>query len=67
MIGIGMLATLLETIVNLMKAGIVAVFAVMDALVHLWAHVFVYIAHWWSFWFRFGSVDDSLGRNELFR
>jgi hypothetical protein len=45
MIGISVLATFLETVVNLMKAGIVAVFAVVNALMHLGAHVFVNVTH----------------------
>jgi hypothetical protein len=57
MIGLGVLATFLETVVNLMKAGIVAVFAVVDALVHLRAHVFVDVGHVGPL-VGFASVDD---------
>jgi hypothetical protein len=55
--GIGVLAAFLETVVNLMKTGIVAVFAVMDAIVHLRAHVFVDVGHVGPL-VGFASVDD---------
>lgn len=39
--GIGMFATFFEAVVNLMKTGVMTVFAVMDAFMHLRALMFM--------------------------
>ena len=56
-IGLDVPATFFEAVVNLMKAEIVAVFAVVNALVHLGAHMFVDIGHVVPL-VGFASVDD---------
>ena len=44
-----MLAALFETVVNLMQAGIMTIFTVMNALMHLRALMFMNVGHMGSF------------------
>ena len=42
---IGVFAAFFEAVVNRVEARVVAIFAIVDALVHLRTHVFVDVAH----------------------